>query len=235
VTRRKLAALAVYLPLFYLFTAAFAAFWTLVLLRLAREHLGECPPSAYMITPEPYFAVWSLPGLETGAMCGSTALDLLLAAVLGRRYFSADWQSGILGPPWDQRQMMRGRRVVAVLCVVLLAPLLVYQTLFMDWYARFDEERIAFNDLFTFGETVYPYSAVDKVVEVSDDRTPTGEAVPHKRLYLFFHDGRRWCDEDYGTRSPEYRTDDDRFLAFVCARSGRPLTRVRFLEDATAP
>ncbi len=104
----------------------------------------------------------------------------------------------------------------------------------MPWNARFEQERVVIHDLWAFHEQVYSYGDIDKVVVVSHDVGPAGDMRAHPMIYLFFHDGRRWCDEDYGTRSAEYRTDDNKFLAFLCDKSGCPLTKAKLFEDVAS-
>lgn len=221
-----------FLLLLYLFTAAFAALWTWLLWLIAHDGLASEPPAVYVVKPEPFVAVWVLPGLLLGLQCGVAALDLAMIGFLGPRYYQSWTLWGRLPAP-NPQALVRGRESLTLLHLFSLALILWYVALFMGWHTRFGEERVVIHDLCGFGEHAYSYDDIDKVVAVSQDRGEDGDVRIHPTIYLFFRDGRRWCDEDYGTRGPEYRGDDDKFLAFLCEKSGRPLTRVRSIEEAT--
>ena len=227
-----------FLPLFYLFTAAFGTLWTLLLWCVAEEGIASGPPAVYVVRPEPYFCVWGLPGLMLGIQCGGAAADLVLARLLGWQYY----QSWVVRPLHAARGrtseawavlarsaphvLPRERAGLAVFHLVFLGPILGYVALFLPWNARFEQNRIVIHDLWAVGEQVYSYDDIDKVVAVSPD-------VGGGRIYVFFRDGRRWCDEDYGVRTVEYRADDDKFLAFLCENAGLPLTRVKSIEEVS--
>jgi hypothetical protein len=229
VMRPKAKALFGYLLLFYPLWGAFGAMWTAIFLFLAQDSLGALPRAGYVVTPEPYFAVWFMPGLLLGIQCAAATIDLSLGALMGRQYYEhpALWRPNTRNP----RLHECSRHGLAVFALLLLPLILGYVTLFIPWNARFEEGRVKIHDFWAFREQSYAYDDIDIVVQVSHRVGPAGDVRPHPMIYVFFHDGRRWCDEDYGTRPSEYRAADEAFLAFLCKKSGRPLTRVQFITD----
>lgn len=227
--RAKAGAVFGFLLLFYPITAAFGAMWTAILLFTAEDLCGSLPHAAYVVRPEPYLAVWFMPGLLLGILCGVAVIDLSLGALMGRPYYEHPSLWGVAAGNTGQRS----RHGLAFFSLLLLPLILGYVTLFMPWNARFEEERVVIHDLYALREQVYSYDDIDLVAKVSHDVGPSGAARPHPMIYLFFRDGRRWCDEDYGTRPSDCRGADEAFLAFLCERSGRPLTQAKFIEDVT--
>jgi hypothetical protein len=167
-----------------------------------------------------------MPGLLLGIQCGVAAIDLALGAIMGRPYYEHPSLWGVAAGNTPLRQ--HSRHGLAFFSLLLLPLILGYVTLFMPWNARFEEGRVVIHDLYALREQAYSYDDIDRIVAVSPET-----AGPCGQIRLTFRDGRRWCDEDYGTRPVEYRGDDDKFLAFLSEKSGRPVTRVKFVEDAT--
>jgi len=77
-----------------------------------------------------------------------------------------------------------------------------------------------------FGETVRPYSSIEKVVQTSCENSD-GKTVEVTRIHIIFKDGARWKDGDYFA----LHQSNQPWVAFVCTASGKPLTQAQFIED----
>jgi hypothetical protein len=215
---------AAFLLLFYPATITLSALWILLLWFVAEQQFAASP-AVFVVRPEPYVCVWGLPGMLLGLLCGVTLLDVALGAIVGPAFHSS---VGMWGPSVarDPSILRRTRRGAAVLALVTLPLVLGYVTLFLPWNARFEQDRVVIHDLWAFRDQTYSYRDIAKVVSVAPD-------AGRSEVCVFFRDGRVWSDEDYGSRTVEYRADDDKFLAFLCEKSGRPLTRVKSFEEVS--
>jgi hypothetical protein len=199
-----------------------AVAWTLVLGWLADLRLRGLPADTLLLRPEPAWALWLGPGLFLGVTSSLIPLAPLTRLLL--RYRLSDYirheraRTGL--DEWAGQKS----------ALVFLVPIVGLTALAMDWYVRFDADTIAVNSFVGLGETVYPYSSVRRIVQTSHLRAPFNNEVERKRLFIFFADGRRWCNEDL-VRSSRFRDDEETVIRIVCRRAGRPLTRARLLED----
>jgi hypothetical protein len=119
-----------------------------------------------------------------------------------------------------------------LLTFVVAGFVTAWLTLGLDRYSRFEEDRVVLNPFWGFGERSHPYSDVEAVIQTSHYRS-RGREIQHTRYYILLAGGEKWCNEDYGPATPGVQEEDAALVDFVCRKAGKPLTRVRHLEDAT--
>jgi hypothetical protein len=113
-------------------------------------------------------------------------------------------------------------------CLMLL--IIIPVALFLNCYSRFGEGQVSSNQWGVW-ETSRPYGDLDKVVLTSGFKASKGEIIDRKRLYLVFKDGEQWWWDLDELRLGEKCQNADEFVAFVCDAAGKPLTKVKYIED----
>jgi hypothetical protein len=212
---------------FFLATAAVTTLGFAVLLGwLGASYQAGLPKGLYQRMPELSWVSFLLPSLLLGILTGALTADFALRLALGNRYGEYDlaFGGGSAGRPGD-----RGMPLLTVAVVVLVTG---WVTFSLDSYSRFEEERAVISPFWGFGERSYQYSDVKAVVHSSHVRSRSRE-IEHPRYFIFFTDGRCWCNEDHGHPDQRVLDDDASLAAFVCRQAGKPLTRVRHIEEWT--
>jgi len=212
----------------FLFIAGLATLgFTALLSWLGSCYQAALPSGVHQRMPTLTWVSFVVPSTVLGILTGALGSDLALRLALGDRYGEYEIAFGGGGPgrPGD-----RGMPLVTLVVAGLVTG---FVTLSVDSYSRFEEERIVLNPFWGFGERSYPYSAVEAVVRTSHVRSK-GREIPHTRYFILFSDGRRWCNEDHGPPAPGVGEQDADLAEFVCRQSGKPLTRVRHIEEVSS-
>jgi hypothetical protein len=191
--------------------------------------LGGCyqaslPTGVYERMPKLTPLSFLLPSMVLGILIGALATDLVLRRAMGDRFGAYEFAfgGGAPGRPGD-----RGMPLLTLVVAGLATGLV---TMSVDHYSRFEEERVVVNPFWGYGEVSYPYSAVEAVVRTSHIHNK-GREYPHTRYFILFADGRRWCNEDYGSPASGVLREDADLADFVCRQTGKPLTSVKHIED----
>jgi hypothetical protein len=111
-------------------------------------------------------------------------------------------------------------KAMSVLCV---AGSLVWAPLFLDYYARVEEDRFVYNELLGFGEKSHPYADVKMIARTTHVRAPSGAEPMRSRLHVYFTDGTVWTAEPAEQYQP--------LVAFLTQKTGRQLVTARFTWD----
>jgi hypothetical protein len=81
------------------------------------------------------------------------------------------------------------------------------------------------NPLIGFGEKVYRYDQIAKLVEATHLVAPNGNLVERTRQFVVFDDGEQWRHDG------ELR-DPTPLIELLKSKTGRSFERVRFIEEA---
>jgi hypothetical protein len=200
--------------------------FTALLSWLGHRYQAALPAGVHQRMPNLSWVSFLVPSTVLGILTGVLAADLVLRLRLGERYGAYELAFGGAAPgrPGD-----RGMSLVTVVVAVLVTGFVTFN---VDCYSRFEEERIVLNPFWGFGEQSYSYGAVEAVVRTSHVRS-RGRERPHTRYFILFTDGRRWCIEDQGRDLAGDGERDAGLAEFVCRQSGKPLTRVRHIEEVS--
>jgi hypothetical protein len=162
--------------------------------------------------------VWVLPGLLTGVVIGTRVTEWYRVARFGRQAAENYREASRLAYRWDMERAVRW----ATAGVVLVCA--GYIVLAMDWYTRFEEERVVLDPFWGLGETAYGYDRVTHLVHTTHVHTREGDVV-RPQVSVVFADGERWTlddDDDYDARP---------LFAFLQQKTGRTVQFVRLIED----
>ncbi len=218
---------AAFLPVFFVSAGLLTLFWSWLLNLLGEWRLSQLPPSVYLITPEPYWVFWMLPGLFLGIITSAVPMTLAMRLVLGKQRYAEYLLASQLRTRFDFRKAT----YLFFIGTGLLVGVVV--VLGLDWYTRFGEKEIAVNRLLGFGETVYSYNDVTGLVEATHLKAPNGNIVERTRWFILFKDGDRWCNEDLGSRPANFAERDAALRKFVAEKTGKSWQHVKFVDDVT--
>lgn len=198
---------------------------TIGLDQLAALWVRRHAETIYVIDPVTQRATWLKWVMPHGLLAGFAVLWFITEWFMSRRY-SRWWLAKyrLAGNYRFGCDYVRAIRTVMGLLAALSVPLAVLQA---DWYTRVDDRHFVVNEFWGLGETPYRFDQIDKIVMTAHLHTKTGEVVTRNRLFLVFTDGYQWCLD------PPLEYDD--WLGYVCKKSGKPVTRARFIEDVVGP
>jgi hypothetical protein len=205
-----------------LFLCISTVVWAALFATLARLRDSLMPPALLLVTPQPWWVFWLLPGFFLGLISAGWLTFLTIRLLIGPRGY-AEYQVVSKGQVGFDLE-----RVWKWITLAIVAGATGWCVLALDWYARFEEERIVVNPLFGFGEKVYRYDQVDQIVETSHLIAPNGNLVQRTRYFVVFDDHRQW-EEDRLLGDPQATFD------LMTRKTGKPVVRARFLEDVVKP
>jgi hypothetical protein len=192
---------------------------------LGTSYQAALPAGNFQRIPRLTWISFLAPSVVLGILTGVLATDLALRWALGDRY--GEYELAFGGGSHGRR----GDRGMLPLTLVVAVLVTGFVTLNVDFYSRFEEDRIVVNPFWGIGEQSYNYRDVEAVIRTSHVRKRTRE-IAQTRYFILFTDGRQWCNEDYGRPSGDALDEDAALAAFVCRKSGKTLTVLRLIEDA---
>ena len=166
---------------------------------------------------EPQYHIWVAPAVVLAAVWTIWFHHTLCLLCLGRataraRQVVSERSSGV-----------NKRKFFLVATALVVPACLIYVLLALDWYVRFEPERVVVNDFWAFGERAYGYDEVKAVVQTSHSREPNGEEGDDPQVHVLFADGRRW--------SATSTDDTNRVIRHIIFKTGLPLETPRLIED----
>ena len=203
--------------------------WALLFEYLGEQHAHSFPPAVFLIKPFSYGMICGVPSLFLGIFSAILLLALLARLVMGRRRFLEYlfWDEGRLNARGHRVENMLKLLSVLALLLSLVSTIFVWQV--MNWYARFEEDKIAIKRFIGFGEEMHPYSDVEQIVVTTHRRTGK-DVSAGEDLGIRFSDGRKW-NTDQSFEMPRDTAQRDRLLEFLQRKTGKPITRTRLLSD----
>jgi hypothetical protein len=211
-----------FVGLFFFFTGACALAWTVLLLEVSRLRDSMMPAHLLLVQLEPNWLIWACPGLFLGMISGGWLALLSLRLLLGPRRFQQYSMASSTQAGFD------GLRAFKWMSIVFVTGAAVWSVLSLDWYDRFEEDRVVINELWGLGETTYGYDQVTQIVETTHFVAPNGKLVERTRQFVIFADGRQWCHDSV-------LRDPGPLLDLLTRKAGKPVIRARFLEDVVKP
>jgi hypothetical protein len=221
--------------------AIFTLLWTWILSWLASWHAAELPTSAFVLFPPTVSLPRFIPnnmqrvipyGLVLGGYTGMVVHLRVVGRLLSRRHYEDyhHWEKDQFSFQSEEarNKAMRNGFLMTLLFVI---PLSATVPLTVNRYTRFTEEEIVDRSSFLpFTETAHSYAAVSDII-VSSHSVKDKALVENPTVVIRFSDGQSWkADSDTGL--PAQGEDRDRFLEFLSARTGKPIRRVKLIEDA---
>jgi hypothetical protein len=216
------------LPVFLVSMLGLAFAWSLVFHYLAEAHAKNFPPAVVLIKPGLYGLLFGVPGIFMGIFCSVAVTELFTRLLLGRRYTEyCHWEQARRGLHGQAGVKSFGRKFVVFACLLGFA-MAAWVPLAMNWYARFNENEIALKPLWSFGETVYLYTDLDRIVRTTHVDVK-GDIIPRENLHLRFKDGRTWETGEtfFVPNLPEERK---RLLDLLQGKSGKSIVVAKFVE-----
>lgn len=210
------------LPLFLTSAGLLTWLWGRLLNQLADWRLTHLPPSLFLITPEPRWAFWLLPGMLLGIVTSAIPMTLTARLILGDRRYTRYLLASQLRRRYDIRKATH----ILFGSVGLIVALFV--TLGLNWYAQFREDDIRIHPFFSLHEQLYNYDEISGLVMTSHLKAHAGNIVSRARWFIIFNDGNRWCNEDVLSRPQE---DDRRLRSFLQTKTGKAWRHAQFIED----
>jgi hypothetical protein len=193
--------------------------WAAILIATGRLRDYEMPAHLLLIRLQPEWVSWGLPILFLGLLSG-----YWLFLIVFRPFFSTEsWQ--LMTAAMDYNRRFDGRKVNRWITHGIILMATAWIVVNLDWYTRFEAERMAINPLFAFQEKVYTYDRITKLVESTHLVAPSGKLVERTRQFVVFDDGEKWCHDDL-LRDPKP------LIELLKWKTGRSFERVRFIEDA---
>jgi hypothetical protein len=186
-------------------------------------------PAVFLFTPL-YGVVCAVPAVFLGILATLPVMTLLTRLLLGRRRFREYlfWDEGRIAarPGVTPDAIIRLLSWLAAVVGVLSAAFVPFA---LNWHVRFTEEEVIIRRLFALREEAHPYGSVEQVVWTT--HVDQGEeVVPRNDVHLRFRDGRTW-HMDMNFFRPAGGASLERFLDFLQAKTGKPITRARLIED----
>jgi hypothetical protein len=205
---------------------ALAIGWGLLFQVLGEQRARSLAPAVFVFTPL-YGVVCAVPALFLGIFSSLPVLMLPVRLLLGRRRFTEYlfWDEGRLGPGYADGVI----RLLTGMALVLGVGSAVFVGVVLNWYTRFGEDEIAIKRPLALREEVHPYGDVEQIV-VGSRRLQGNEVAARDDVGLRFRDGRTWSTEQRCGPPPE-PGERERLLAFLRQKTGKPVTRVRFLRE----
>ena len=196
---------------------------------LAVEHARGLPTGVYVFQPTSYGLLVAIPACLLAVFCTVSVYYLTISLLLGpkrlREYLV-----------WNERRnrnyilnLEANPRLSYVLMGLMLVGLWIFLYLGMNWHARFTEEEIVIQRLFSIGEERHPYDSVAQIV-VYTHRHQNGRALESLGLGLRFETGQKWTADD-NVNIPN-GNEQTRLLEFLQRKTGKPITQVRNLSAA---
>lgn len=203
--------------------------WAFLLHVLAEEHARGFPPALFLFKPFVYGLIFAVPSMFLGIFTILPLMMLLLRLVMGRRLFLEYLF-------WDEGRLNRGAlradgiiRMLSLLALLISIPCAGFVGLAMNWYTRFTEDEIAVKPLFGFSEEKHAYGNIEQLL-ISSHRRVGKDIMEGPELGIRFQDGQTWRTGQT-FQLPRDDIERDRLLAFLQRKTGKPIKRLRLLED----
>lgn len=166
--------------------------------------------------------VWFLPGFFLGLICGGWLSMLSVKWLFGGEAY----QNYLLG--CNARYGFDVVRIWSFLSRFFVIAAAIWTVLALDWYVRFESDRMAVNNFLGIGETVYRYDQVTHIVETSHLTAPSGNVVTRTRQFVVFSDGQNWCQDGI-------LQDAAPLLDLLTDKTGLEVIHAKFFEDVIPP
>jgi hypothetical protein len=202
--------------------------WAFLFHILSEEHARSFPSSLFLFKPRIY-PIFALPSVLLGSYTTYALMAFLARLVMGRRLFLEYffWDEGRVNRcGYNVYRFIRLRRILAFLVGVSSAGIVA---LAMSCYTRFTEDEIVVKPLFGLSEEKHAYGDIERLV-ISSHRRVRDKIVEDSELGIRFQDDQTWrTGVEFGL--PKDNAERDRFLAFLQKKTGKPIIRLRLLED----
>jgi hypothetical protein len=197
---------------------------------LGEERARSFAPAVFLFKPFCYGIICAVPCVFLGIFGCVPVLFLLARLVLGRRRFLEylHWDEGRYGGPGH---LDAGIKMISGLALFISVACAIFVCLVLSWYARLTEDHIAIKRLFGLGEEIHSYSSVEQIVVAIHPTEDKSQSMSPEDLEIRFDDGRVWNTDQtfHMSHDPVERA---RLLEFLSRKTGKPITRVRHLEEA---